>query len=356
MATAVIPSFQYAFTRTACCSQQQTGASEIARTCPQNATPVVTFQTRFGLSERATVFENANNARAGMHRLGLSSDSLHANCNLRAAPSRKALQRTRQTAVCKVSACGEVATLPEDYADLIEQVKGATQAALADGKKLLEIDFPTAGLDSVPGDMEGGIEMTESMRYMREFCSMFVRGREGASTRIFFPDANEVAGAQQDVFGDTPFQLDYLTKISGFEDIGFSRRVKMADRVRPDDKVFVVAYPYFNVNEMLAVDELYKEVAEPSGRPVIVFNGELDRIRSGYYPPFFYPKLGKLAKNLIPLFETTYYLHNFKGRSGGKLFRVYPGPWQVLRGEVCIHTQEKMPTLKEVALDILPRA
>jgi hypothetical protein len=46
----------------------------------------------------------------------------------------------------------------------------------------------------------------------------------------------------------------------------------------------------------------------------------------------------------------------------GTLFRAYPGPWQVLRGTPLdpssfrvIHTQDEMPTLKQVALDILPR-
>jgi hypothetical protein len=38
--------------------------------------------------------------------------------------------------------------------------------------------------------------------------------------------------------------------------------------------------------------------------------GELDRIRSGYYPKFFYPKLGKLAENFIPKFEQAYYIHS----------------------------------------------
>lgn len=133
--------------------------------------------------------------------------------------------------------------------------------------------------------------------------------------------------------------------------------------------------------------------------------------RSGYYPPLFYPKIGALAKEFIPLFTQAFYLHNFKGGGGGEnffgarqcgmectgtcaalstfascvaagigpryldllpvcllpawlpcagaLFRVYPEPWQVLRrdrgGLRVVHTQEEMPSLKEVALDILPR-
>lgn len=32
---------------------------------------------------------------------------------------------------------------------------------------------------------------------------------------------------------------------------------------------------------MIAVEELYKDSAAASNRPIVVFNGELDRIRSG---------------------------------------------------------------------------
>lgn len=98
--------------------------------------------------------------------------------------------------------------------------------------------------------------------------------------------------------------MDYLTKPSFFEDFGFSEKVKMADRVKVEDELFLVAYPYFNVNgsfnypisfkcaisfisgvscisEMLVVEELYKEAVENTNRKLIIFNGELDRIRSG---------------------------------------------------------------------------
>lgn len=127
--------------------------------------------------------------------------------------------------------------------------------------------------------------------------------------------------ARQSIFGGASFKLDYLTKPSFFEDFGFTEKVKMADRVKPEDELFVVAYPYFNVNEMLVVEELYKAAVSNTSRKLIIFNGELDRIRSGYYPPFFYPKLAALSKTLFPEMETVYYIHNFKGRYGGVLFR-----------------------------------
>lgn len=63
----------------------------------------------------------------------------------------------------------------------------------------------------------------------------------------FFPEANEVKFARQ-VFEGASFKLDYLTKPSFFEDFGFGEKVKMADRVKPDDELFLVGYPYFNVN------------------------------------------------------------------------------------------------------------
>ncbi|GKV10600.1 hypothetical protein SLEP1_g21944 [Rubroshorea leprosula] len=249
-------------------------------------------------------------------------------------------------------------SFPNDYSELLTQAKQATELALKDNRQLMEIEFPTSGLLSVPGDDEGGNEMTESMQLIREFCDRLIIPEKATRTRIFFPEASEVKFARVSAFEGASFKLDYLTKPSFFEDFGFSEKVKMADRVKPEDEIFLVAYPYFNVNEMLVVEELYKEAVVNTTRNLIVFNGELDRIRSGYYPPFFYPKLAALTKTLLPKMETVYYIHNFKGRNGGTLFRCYPGPWKVLRKvrnkQICLHQQEVMPSLKEVALDILP--
>lgn len=249
---------------------------------------------------------------------------------------------------------------PSDYSELLEQAKEATKIALKDKRQLMEIEFPTAGLESVPGDGEGGIEMTGSIQLIREFCDLFIIPEKATRTRIFFPEAKEVEFARKSAFGGASFKLDYLTKPSIFEDFGFVSKVKMVDRVKPDDELFLVAYPYYNVNEMLVVEELYKEAVENTARKLIIFNGELDRIRSGYYPSFFYPKLAALCKTLLPKMETVYYIHNFKGRNGGVLFRCYPGPWKVLRKVrnkyACLHQQDVMPSLKEVALNILPSA
>lgn len=57
--------------------------------------------------------------------------------------------------------------------------------------------------------------------------------------------------ARQSAFGGSSLKLDYLTKPSFFQDFGFETKVKMVDRVNADDELFLVAYPYFNVNGMV---------------------------------------------------------------------------------------------------------
>ena len=68
-----------------------------------------------------------------------------------------------------------------------------------------------------------------------------------------------------------------------------------------------------------------------------------------------------LEKEFLPRAEGAFYLKNFKGTRPGVLFRAYPGPWQVLRRNpqdpeetAVVWTGEQRPTLKEVALEILP--
>ncbi|KHN41719.1 hypothetical protein glysoja_003459 [Glycine soja] len=144
---------------------------------------------------------------------------------------------------------------------------------------------------------------------------------------------------------DVPFPADYSELLE-------QARVA-ADLAIKDNRQLMV--------KILVVEELYKEEVLNTERKLIIFNGELDRIRSGYYPSFFYPKLAALTKTFLPMMETVYYIHNFKGRNGGTLFRCYPGLWKVLRRVgnrkyVCLHQQNSMPSLKEVALEILPSA
>lgn len=63
---------------------------------------------------------------------------------------------------------------------------------------------------------------------------------------------------------------------------------------------------YMHAEELSAVARLVKEVCTPRSVPLIVFNGELDRVREGYYVSWAFKELAAIASDLLPLFETSY--------------------------------------------------
>ncbi|KAL4447481.1 hypothetical protein ABPG75_004700 [Micractinium tetrahymenae] len=267
---------------------------------------------------------------------------------------------------------------PKDYNQAVRQAQAAAWAALEDGASLVEVEFPTASLAAVAGDAEGANEMTYSQRYLRQFMRAFKEG--AAATRIFFPDQKELQVALQGkamdpnagswtldpVFNDTKFKFGYLMKPNALLDMGITvGKVNAADQLDGREELLVAAYPHFNPQEMLEVAALHEHLVKvaASGEPpvpIITFNAELDRIRTGYYPPLFYPKIGQIAKTLIPKFQTAYYIKNFKGSTGGVIFRCYPGDYQIYSrtrfGFSLVETRKEMPDLKQVALEVLPRA
>jgi hypothetical protein len=78
--------------------------------------------------------------------------------------------------------------LPSSYEQAIADAQQATRDAIEAGVRLIEIEFPTAGLLSVAGDAEGQNEMTYSLEFLRKFLIMFQLKDQASSTRIFFPD------------------------------------------------------------------------------------------------------------------------------------------------------------------------
>eukprot|EP00210_Caulerpa_lentillifera_P005606 g5362.t1 len=117
-------------------------------------------------------------------------------------------------------------------------------------------------------------------------------------------------------------KLDFLMTPSMLMDLGIDIYKKpVSERIDDSDRLFVIGYPHFNVDEILYVEELCRDLKETTKtRPIIIFNGELDRLRTGYYPGLFYPKISKISKSFIPRFCQSYYVHNFKGWHQGVSF------------------------------------
>jgi len=312
---------------------------------------------------------------------------------------------------------------PRDYSDVVIQCRYAVNTALKDGKKLMEVEFPSGSLENKPGELDADIGLKRSAYYISKIINTFADNK----SRVLFPDRNEevrmtrkgegpakanpavaiaavaaafvtgavtailsggdaydavaaastvaavtrivTASVEQNAaensgpayFAEADYRTGYLvTTLAALKDFGIGVDQKVSVRY-PDDSLYVVAYPSVNVNELLAVQELYDELSMATSTPIITFNGEIDRIRSGYYgPAFLNPKLSRLNDELLPKLETVYYIRNFKGKQPGVLFRCYPGRWQVLRrtrGYAGVQEDsldvvqefKSMPTLKEVA-------
>ena len=297
-------------------------------------------------------------------------------------------------------------------------------------KLLMEVEFPVGGLNSCAGDDEGQAEMTRSAALLKEVLGEIIRnrkanenssfdaGRDGGepstgkrskknmnslpqNVRILFPDKNEMIfqkkanvkgqnssnqnystsfGTEGDMTESNIFEVvdndivraGYLTEPSPWLELGWDKnrnKRSLGEIVANDDEFLVAAYPHFNVQEVIAIQELDESLRTAcSPLPIMIFNGELDRYRSGYYPSFFYPRCASLASDWLPDVKAVYYIHNFKGSKFGSLFRCFPEPWQVIRRNDnndynndssnginsdaayrVIHTQDTMPSLAEVA-------
>ena len=278
----------------------------------------------------------------------------------------------------------DITPFPKDYDQMIAQCQRAVQAALDDGVPLMEIQFPPGGLDTAPGDVEGNVENNLTVTHLRGICAQFERNKTAKTTRVYFPDPVErslaLTGAAptpdgvrppenaqtKAQFANFPGPVDYLEapdflSVSGLDKL-LNKRVTLDERVKPTDTGFVVAYPSLNTSELVRTKELYDgERRRGTNRPVIVCNGELERTRSNYYPPFWNAaEMGPL-RGFAREFEGVYFIANFKGSNPAVLFRCYPGPWQVLRRRrvddtfELVHTQEDFPGVQKVALEILPK-
>ena len=197
---------------------------------------------------------------------------------------------------------------PKDYSAVVRDAQEATKRAMQDGLRLLEVEFPVASLMAVQGDEEGANEMTKSSEYLRQYARAFLE--VASSTRVFFPDVKESELQASGVWADFPsINLDYLTKPSGLLDIGIDLSgYSPTSKIKPGERVFMAAYPSFDPRELVAVDKVWRHIQNDEDKTLVIFNAELCRLRSDYFPKIFYPEMARLSKELIPAVETVYYV------------------------------------------------
>ncbi|KAJ8600709.1 hypothetical protein CTAYLR_003919 [Chrysophaeum taylorii] len=192
-------------------------------------------------------------------------------------------------------------------ANPLSTVRSTALAALAAARRqnltLLEIEFPPLlGVRTEFEDVDNVQILDANRDWAVEACASL--SDLGSELWLAFPDRKELELARE-AWPGTMYAAATLTTL---EDAATA--LSGADAV---------------------VQPLNLEACEADGSALVCLNGAFDKLRGGYYPRIFFPKLADCIDRFVSRFETIFYLKPLsdKGRSGW-LFRVYPEPWQVV--------------------------
>ncbi|MCG5056820.1 MAG: DUF1995 family protein [Limnoraphis sp. WC205] len=198
--------------------------------------------------------------------------------------------------------------LPTSIEEAVEQATQATQAALNDGYKLLQVElvFPEIELQA------------------QAIAQQFIPAIEQSDLilKVFFPDTGAAALARRD-WGETSFRVS---------DLGSSRS-PIESRLQDDDGRFLVVSP-----AAVEVEQVEKLSRLAGDRATILLNPRLEDVAIigiGY-------AARALRERFINTIESCYYLRPLEGDV--VLYRCYPSLWEVwqeIDGEYQLITQEQ---------------
>lgn len=141
---------------------------------------------------------------------------------------------------------------------------------------LIEVEFPA--------NRKSDLSVTETLDTNRRFARDFAQSFSSLGKKLWmvFPDRKEASLARKSFGENLPFTL---TSIEG------------AQAAPPDQRpeLILAINPGFNVEEWIELSRVSRDA------PMIVINGNLDRLRNGYYPSLFYPGLAKVSKEFYAL-------------------------------------------------------
>ena len=179
---------------------------------------------------------------------------------------------------------------------------------IEEGTKLIEVEFPA----NRKNDLSLGETLDTNRQFTRQFANAFASYEK--DLWILFPDKKECFLAREKWGTDLPFTM---TSIEGL----------MQNSPDASPLLMIIVNPGFSVDEWINIPKLDK------GVPMIIINGNLDRLRNGYYPWFIYPGLTKVTKEFYSNAVQALFLSPIAvggSRLGAWLTRVYPGKWEVL--------------------------
>jgi len=234
--------------------------------------------------------------------------------------------------------------------------------ALADGVKLIELEFPPLIDTKSQFDDYSNVEVLDANRDFAMRLSQepdILAAAPGASLWLVFADDGEAELATETWPGKMYAQAT-LTSIAAAVSAAGIEPLKPFGVWTQKGKMEVAAAKAKEAPPaavQLAVqpgdggpmeDWLNLELLQRDETPLICLNGALDKVTSGYYSNFLNPKLGQCADRFYTRFEQVYFCKPV-GSGRGWLFRVYPEPWQLYRQTrsdlQLVETFDERPTL-----------
>lgn len=183
-------------------------------------------------------------------------------------------------------------TFPATLDAAVEQAKIATQAAIADGYRLIQVELviPEIALKS------------EALAL--EFAQLFAES--GSGVKVMFPDTGAAALAKRN-WGEQPFQVT---------DMG-SRFTKIETKITPEDEIFIVTCP-----SAVEVERAEKLNQLAGDRPVIFLIPQLEDVAV--------VGIGLAARQLRERFiKNIYSSYYLRPVDAGAILRCHPHPWQI---------------------------
>ncbi|MEL6580806.1 MAG: DUF1995 family protein [Cyanobacteria bacterium J06621_12] len=182
-------------------------------------------------------------------------------------------------------------TFPATLDAAVEQAKTATQAAIADGYRLIQVELviPEIALKS------------EALAL--EFAQLFV---DSYQVKVMFPDTGASALAKRN-WGDRPFAVT---------DMG-SRFTSIETQMDEEDEIFIVTCP-----SAVEVERAEKLSQLAGDRPIIFLIPQLEDVAV--------VGIGLAARQLRDRFiKNIYSCYYLRPLEEGAILRCHPSPWQI---------------------------
>jgi len=250
-------------------------------------------------------------------------------------------------------------------ADFRNRAKPALEKAIADGIRLMEIEFPPLiGGDKSKNqfdDFDNIQELEKNKDWAMQFAPMFMGDKSycDGKTWLVFPDLKECEIAKKEWTGaryrestfttieaatnflssdsyDAPWGAAFMSGVSKMmagddkKDAGLLGDLSSLDDLEygknaPATMTFIIQPGNGGpVEDWINCEKIFLGGEKTTSH--VIINGALDKVRAGYYPAVFFPKLAATVDRFFNKFESVFYLKPCTDKGVyGWLYRVYPG-------------------------------